>query len=40
MVNDVNALRAPGALGVVVATQCGVCLVHIQGALQTMQPPP
>lgn len=40
MVNDVNALRAPGALDVVAASQCGVCVMHMQGTPQTMQQQP
>lgn len=40
MVNDVNALRAPGALDVVAASQCCVCLMHMQGTPQTMQQQP
>ncbi|WP_296645770.1 dihydropteroate synthase [Thiobacillus sp. 63-78] len=40
MINDVNALRAPGALEVVAASQCGVCLMHMQGTPQTMQQQP
>lgn len=40
MINDVNALRAPGALDVVAASQCGVCLMHMQGTPQTMQQQP
>ncbi len=40
MVNDVNALRAPGALEVVAASPCGICLMHMQGTPQTMQQQP
>lgn len=40
MVNDVNALRAPGALDTVAASHCGVCLMHMQGAPQSMQREP
>jgi len=40
MINDVNALRAPGALDVVAASHCGVCLMHMQGTPQTMQQQP
>ncbi len=40
MVNDVMALRAPGALQVVSATQAAVCLTHMQGEPQTMQQMP
>jgi dihydropteroate synthase len=38
IVNDVAALRAPGALEVVAAhPSCGVCLMHMRGTPQTMQ---
>ena len=37
MVNDVQALRMPGALDVVAKSQAGVCLMHMQGLPQTMQ---
>ncbi len=37
LVNDVNALRAPGALEVVAHSDCGVCLMHMRGTPQTMQ---
>lgn len=37
MVNDVNALRAPGALAAVADSDCGICLMHMQGTPQTMQ---
>lgn len=40
MVNDVNALRAPGALAAVAASDCGVCLMHMRGTPQTMQTAP
>jgi dihydropteroate synthase len=40
IVNDVNALQAPGALEVVAASQAGVCLMHMQGNPQTMQQDP
>ena len=40
MVNDVMALRAPGALDVVAANQAAVCLMHMQGKPQTMQQTP
>lgn len=40
MVNDVNALRAPGALAAVSASQAGVCLMHMQGEPRTMQVQP
>jgi dihydropteroate synthase len=38
IVNDVNALRSPGALDAIAAhSSCGVCLMHMQGTPQTMQ---
>lgn len=40
MVNDVMALRAPGALDVVARSQAAVCLMHMQGEPQTMQHTP
>ena len=40
MINDVNALQAPGALDVVRNSDCGVCLMHMQGNPQTMQVAP
>lgn len=40
MINDVNALSAPGALEAVAASDCGVCLMHMQGSPRTMQVAP
>lgn len=40
VVNDVNALQAPGALAAVAASQAGVCLMHMQGTPTTMQGDP
>lgn len=40
MINDVNALCEPGALETVAASQCGVCLMHMQGVPLTMQQQP
>lgn len=37
MVNDVEALQAPGALAAVAASGCGVCLMHKKGDPATMQ---
>jgi dihydropteroate synthase len=37
MVNDVNALRAEGALEICASSKVGVCLMHMQGAPRTMQ---
>jgi len=35
--NDVNALRAPGALAMAAIQGCGVVLMHMQGEPRTMQ---
>ena len=41
IVNDINALRLPGALEAVAAhPQCGVCLMHMHGDPATMQSRP
>ena len=40
MINDVNALRLPGALGAVASTKAAVCLMHMQGEPRTMQDAP
>jgi len=40
MINDINALQSEGALEVVRASDCGVCLMHKQGDPQTMQHDP
>jgi dihydropteroate synthase len=41
IVNDVNALQAPGALDAVAAhASCGVCLMHMRGTPATMQQQP
>jgi dihydropteroate synthase len=37
MINDVSALRGPGALGAVVGTDVGVCLMHMRGEPENMQ---
>ncbi len=37
IVNDINALRAPGAVEVVAASEAGVCLMHMQGEPKSMQ---
>ena len=38
IVNDINALRSPGAAEAVAAhSACGVCLMHMRGAPETMQ---
>ena len=40
MINDVQALQAPGALEAVRGSDCGVCLMHMQGDPRTMQAAP
>ncbi len=40
MINDINAFRAPGALEAVVDSDCALCVMHMQGAPQTMQRDP
>lgn len=40
MINDINALQGEGALGVVAGSNVAVCLMHKQGAPQTMQQAP
>jgi dihydropteroate synthase len=40
MVNDVLALRSPGAIDVLRASDAGVCLMHMQGEPRTMQVAP
>jgi len=41
IVNDINALQAPGALDVVAAHgTCGVCLMHMHGSPESMQARP
>lgn len=40
LVNDVNALRAPGAIAAVAATRAGACLMHMQGEPRSMQQAP
>jgi dihydropteroate synthase len=40
MINDINALQSDGALGAVLDSDCGVCLMHKQGDPQTMQQDP
>ena len=37
LVNDVRALREPGALQAAAASGCAVCLMHMQGEPRTMQ---
>ena len=40
MVNDITALATPGALQAVAGSDCGVCLMHMQGEPRTMQANP
>ncbi|TMG75668.1 MAG: dihydropteroate synthase [Betaproteobacteria bacterium] len=40
MINDINALRAPGALETAADADVGVCLMHMQGEPRTMQREP
>ena len=40
MINDINALRAPGALEAVAESEAGICLMHMQGDPATMQERP
>jgi dihydropteroate synthase len=40
MINDINALRSPGALAAVAASDAAVCLMHMQGEPNTMQRDP
>lgn len=40
MINDIEALEAPGALEAVAQSDCGICLMHKQGDPATMQNAP
>ena len=40
MVNDVRALREPGAVAALAASKAAVCLMHMQGEPRTMQAEP
>lgn len=40
IINDVYALKRPGAVEAAVKTGCGVCLMHMQGEPRTMQKHP
>jgi dihydropteroate synthase len=40
LINDVRALQAPGALDAALASNCAVCLMHMQGEPRTMQAAP
>ncbi len=37
LINDIAALRTPGALEVLAASDAGICLMHMQGEPRTMQ---
>jgi dihydropteroate synthase len=37
MINDITALRTPGAMDAIVDSGAGVCLMHMQGEPDTMQ---
>jgi dihydropteroate synthase len=40
MINDINAFRAPGAIEAVRGSDCGLCVMHMQGTPQDMQAQP
>jgi len=40
MINDIEALAAPGALEAVASSDCAVCLMHMKGEPATMQQDP
>lgn len=40
MINDVKALECKGALEVMAASKCGICLMHMRGEPRTMQEDP
>ena len=40
MINDIQALQAPGAFGAIRETNCAVCLMHMKGEPATMQQDP
>ncbi len=40
MINDIQALQAPGAIDAVAKSGCGICLMHMQGEPQSMQREP
>lgn len=40
MINDINGFQAPGALDVVAASDCGLCVMHMQNRPETMQADP
>jgi len=40
MINDINGFRAPGAIDAVKNSDCGLCVMHMQGTPQDMQARP
>ena len=40
LINDINAFRAPGAAAAVAGSDCGLCVMHMQGEPRTMQANP
>ncbi len=40
MINDIYALRRPGALAAVIDSNCAICLMHMRGEPLTMQEDP
>lgn len=40
MINDINALRLPGAIDAVAGSEVGVCVMHMLGEPRTMQDDP
>lgn len=40
MINDVNAFRAPAAWAAVAESNCGLCIMHMQGTPRDMQDAP
>jgi dihydropteroate synthase len=40
MINDINGFRAPGAVEAVKDSDCGLCIMHMQGTPQDMQAQP
>ena len=40
MINDINGFRAPGAIEAVQGSDCGLCIMHMQGTPQDMQAEP
>ena len=40
MINDINGFRAPGAIDAVRDSDCGLCVMHMQGNPQDMQARP